>query len=65
MLRRIAQVVAWDVRRSDHVARQGGDEFGVLLPAVRCLRQRKSQSHCANQSVKSPSAMQAKSTGSP
>ncbi|RUR42417.1 sensor domain-containing diguanylate cyclase [Vreelandella populi] len=33
MLRRIAQVVAWGVRRSDHVARQGGDEFGVLLPS--------------------------------
>ncbi len=24
MLRRIAQIVAWEVRRSDHVARQGG-----------------------------------------
>jgi diguanylate cyclase (GGDEF)-like protein/PAS domain S-box-containing protein len=33
MLRRIAQVVAREVRRSDHVARQGGDEFGVLLPS--------------------------------
>ncbi|EHA13562.1 diguanylate cyclase with PAS/PAC sensor [Halomonas sp. HAL1] len=33
MLRRIAQVVAWEVRRSDHAARQGGDEFGVLLPS--------------------------------
>ncbi|XKH61810.1 diguanylate cyclase [Halomonas sediminis] len=40
MLRRIAQVIAWEVRRSDHVARQGGDEFGVLLPSC-TLRQAK------------------------
>lgn len=33
LLRRVAQVVAWEVRRSDHLARQGGDEFGLLLPS--------------------------------
>ncbi|WP_306462089.1 sensor domain-containing diguanylate cyclase [Halomonas borealis] len=32
MLCRIARAVAGEVRRSDHVARQGGDEFAVLLP---------------------------------
>ncbi|WP_338401868.1 diguanylate cyclase domain-containing protein [Vreelandella salicampi] len=41
MLRRIAQVVAWEVRRSDHVARQGGDEFGVLLPSCTLGQARK------------------------
>ncbi|MDR5899623.1 diguanylate cyclase [Halomonas vilamensis] len=41
MLRRIAQVVAWEVRRSDHVARQGGDEFGVLLPSCTLSQARK------------------------
>lgn len=41
MLRRIAQVVAWEVRRSDHVARQGGDEFGVLLPSCTLAQARK------------------------
>ncbi|MEH6643894.1 diguanylate cyclase [Vreelandella glaciei] len=38
MLRRIAQVVAREVRRSDHAARQGGDEFGVLLPSCTLLQ---------------------------
>lgn len=33
MLRLIAQATTAAVRRSDHVARQGGDEFGVLLPS--------------------------------
>ena len=41
MLRRIAQVVAWEVRRSDHVARQGGDEFGVLLPSCTLAQARR------------------------
>ncbi|WP_346799292.1 diguanylate cyclase [Halomonas sp. Bachu 37] len=41
MLRRIAQVVAWEVRRSDHVARQGGDEFAVLLPSCTLGQARK------------------------
>ncbi|WP_240488180.1 diguanylate cyclase domain-containing protein, partial [Halomonas sp. ALS9] len=42
MFRRIAQVVAWEVRRSDHVARQGGDEFGVLLPSCTLAQARRS-----------------------
>ncbi|WP_348533491.1 diguanylate cyclase [Halomonas sp. 25-S5] len=33
MLRRIAEAVNGVVRVSDHVARQGGDEFAVLLPS--------------------------------
>ncbi|MBW6390028.1 diguanylate cyclase [Halomonas sp. Y3S6] len=33
LLRRVAQVLVWEVRRSDHIARQGGDEFGLLLPS--------------------------------
>ena len=50
MLRRIAQVVAWEVRRSDHVARQGGDEFGVLLPSC-TLSQAKKIAESLRQSV--------------
>ena len=50
MLRRIAQVVAWEVRRSDHVARQGGDEFGVLLPSC-TLAQAKKIAESLRQSV--------------
>jgi diguanylate cyclase (GGDEF)-like protein/PAS domain S-box-containing protein len=34
MLRKIAQVIAGLVRRSDHAARQGGDEFAVLMPSA-------------------------------
>lgn len=41
MLRRIAQVVAWEVRRSDHVARQGGDEFSVLMPSCTLMHAEK------------------------
>jgi diguanylate cyclase len=33
LLRRVAQAVSREVRRSDHFARQGGDEFGLLLPS--------------------------------
>ena len=50
MLRRIAQVVAWEVRRSDHVARQGGDEFGVLLPSC-TLNQAKTIAESLRKSV--------------
>lgn len=50
MLRRIAQIVAWEVRRSDHVARQGGDEFGVLLPSC-TLPQAKKIAESLRQSV--------------
>ncbi len=41
MLRRVAQVIAWEVRRSDHVARQGGDEFAVLLPSCTLIQARR------------------------
>lgn len=33
LLRRVAQVVTWETRASDHLGRQGGDEFGLLLPS--------------------------------
>ncbi|MFC2992438.1 sensor domain-containing diguanylate cyclase [Halomonas tibetensis] len=33
LLRRVSQVVAWETRGSDHLGRQGGDEFGLLLPS--------------------------------
>ena len=33
LLRRVAQVVARETRGSDHLGRQGGDEFGLLLPS--------------------------------
>ncbi|MFN2330649.1 MAG: diguanylate cyclase [Halomonas sp.] len=33
LLRRVAQVAARETRGSDHLGRQGGDEFGILLPS--------------------------------
>ena len=38
LLRRVAAVVTRETRRSDHLARQGGDEFGLLMPSC-TLRQ--------------------------
>lgn len=34
VLRRVARVIAAEVRRTDAVGRLGGDEFAVLLPAI-------------------------------
>lgn len=56
MLRRVAQIVAWEVRRSDHVARQGGDEFGVLLPSC-TLAQAQLIAESLRQAVKEVSVM--------
>ncbi|MBE0487561.1 MAG: diguanylate cyclase [Halomonas sp.] len=41
LLRRVAQVVAWEVRHNDYLARQGGDEFGLLLPSCTLSQARK------------------------
>ncbi|MDR5860746.1 diguanylate cyclase [Halomonas eurihalina] len=40
MLCRVARELSRTVRRSDHVARQGGDEFAVLLPSCSFERAR-------------------------
>ncbi|WP_308126703.1 MULTISPECIES: diguanylate cyclase domain-containing protein [Halomonas] len=41
MLKRIAREVSGCVRSSDHVARQGGDEFAVLLPSCSLAQARR------------------------
>lgn len=46
MLRRIAQVVAWEVRRSDHVARQGAMSSPFCCLAARCARQPRLPTRC-------------------
>ncbi len=33
MLCQVAGMLSWMIRRSDHAARQGGDEFAILLPS--------------------------------
>ncbi|MDQ7727311.1 diguanylate cyclase domain-containing protein [Halomonas sp. SpR8] len=50
MLRRIAREVTSIVRRSDYIARQGGDEFGVLLPSC-TLSQAKKIAEALRQAV--------------
>ena len=61
LLRLVSRAVALEVRRSDHLARQGGDEFGLLLPSC-TLRETKTIGDAVREAIRRVNVSQAGKT---